>query len=68
MKLDLNHEEVLAICRALLASIHEMEVYAEGCEKRDMEDDAKFWRERAEEYRKAYEAVEAQREKAADAL
>lgn len=64
MKIELNHEEVLAICRALLLSIHKMEEYAEGCEKRDMEDDAELWKKAAEAYRKAYEAVEAQREKA----
>lgn len=30
----------------------------------DMDNDVKFWQERAEEYRKVYEAVKAQREQA----
>lgn len=61
MKLELETEEVLAISRALRFSIHKMEKYVEGCIKHGMEDYAKSWQEEAKDYRKAYEAVEAQR-------
>jgi len=59
--LELETEEVLAICRALLFSSHEAEKNAQKCEKFGLHD-AEFWKKDAEVYRKAYKAVEAQRE------
>lgn len=61
MKIELSYAEALAISRALRISIHKMEKYAEDCIKWGMEDDAKYWNEEAEDYRKTYKAVEAQR-------
>ena len=64
MKLELNYDEVLTIRRALTFRIEETASNALKCERLGIEDDAKFWRESAEEYRKAYNAVEAQVEQA----
>lgn len=60
MKLELSYAEVLTICRALKFRERETASNALKCEGLGLED-AKFWRESAEEYRKAYEAVAAQR-------
>lgn len=69
MKLELTLDEVSACAMALLSKAQEAEEEALGCEKLgDMDKDVKFWQERAENYKKVYEAVEAQREQAADAL
>ena len=63
MKLELNYDEVSTICRALLIKAEEAANGALECAKwGDMDSAAKFWRERAEAYRKTYEAVAAQLE------
>lgn len=65
MKLELSYDEVSAIVAALLAKAMTAESNALECAKLDgMDKDVEFWQERAENYRKVYEAVEAQREKA----
>lgn len=64
MKLELTLDEVSACAMALLSKAQEAEEEALGCEKLgDMDNDVKFWQERAENYKKVYEAVVAQREK-----
>ena len=64
MKIELSHDEVSAVCRALLTRAQETARNALKCKVFGEESDAEFWQERAEEYRKAYETVEAQREQA----
>lgn len=65
MKLELSYDEVSTIRRALLIKAEEAANGALECAKLgDMDNDVKFWRERAEAYRKTYEAVVAQREQA----
>lgn len=62
MKLELSYDEVSAIVAALLAKAMTAESNALKCAKLDgMDKDVEFWQERAENYRKVYEAVEAQR-------
>ena len=62
MKLELSYDEVSAIVAALLAKAMTAESNALKCAKVDgMDKDVEFWQERAENYRKVYEAVEAQR-------
>lgn len=61
MKLELSYDEVLTIRRALLVKAEEAANGALECAKLgDMDNAVKFWRERAEAYRKTYEAVVAQ--------
>lgn len=61
MKLELSYNEVLTIRRALLIKAEEAANGALECSKLgDMDNVVKFWRERAEAYRKTYEAVVAQ--------
>lgn len=61
MKLELNYNEVSTICQALLIRAEEAANGARECAKLgDMDNDVKFWQERAEKYRKVYEVVEAQ--------
>ncbi len=63
MKLELSYDEVLTIRRALLVKAEEAANGALECAKLgDMDNAVKFWRERAEAYRKTYEAVVAQLE------
>lgn len=65
MKLELSYDEVSAIVAALLAKATTAERNALKCAKLDgMDKDVEFWQERAENYRKVYEAVKAQREQA----
>lgn len=64
MKIELSYDEVLTIRRALTFRVEETASNALECERLGIKDDAKFWRESAEEYRKARDTVEAQREKA----
>lgn len=65
MKLELSYDEVSTICRALLLKAEEAATGARECAKLgDMDNDVKYWQEKAEEYRKVYEAVKAQREQA----
>ena len=65
MKLELSYDEVLTIRRALLIKAEEAANGALECAKLgDMDNAVKFWRERAEAYRKTYEAVAAQLEQA----
>lgn len=65
MKLELSYDEVSTICQALLIRAQEAATGARECAKLgDMDNDVKFWQERAEDYRKVYKAVEAQREQA----
>lgn len=65
MKLELSYDEVSTICHALLLKAEEAATGARECAKLgDMDNDVKFWQERAELYRKTFEAVKAQREKA----
>lgn len=62
MKLELSYDEVSTIVVALLAKATTAESNALKCAKLDgMDKDVEFWQERAENYRKVYEAVEAQR-------
>lgn len=61
MKLELSYDEVSTIVAALLAKAMTAESNALKCAKLDgMDKDVEFWQERAEKYRKVYEAVEAQ--------
>lgn len=63
MKLTLTLDEVSACAMALLSKAQEAEEEARECAKLgDMDNDVKFWQERAENYKKVYEAVVAQRE------
>lgn len=65
MKLELTLDEVSTIVAALLAKAMTAESNALKCAKLgDMDNDVEFWKEKAKDYRKVYEAVEAQREKA----
>lgn len=69
MKLELTYDEVSTICHALLLKAEEAATGARECAKLgDMDNDVKFWQERAENYKKVYKAVVAQREQAAAAL
>lgn len=61
MKLELSYDEVSTIVAALLAKAMTAESNALKCAKYGMDKDVEFWQERAENYRKVYEAVEAQR-------
>lgn len=61
MKLELSYDEVSAIVAALLTKAMTAESNALKCAKYGMDKDVEFWQERAENYRKVYEAVEAQR-------
>lgn len=61
MKLKLSYDEVSTIVAALLAKAMTAESNALKCAKYGMDKDVEFWQERAEKYRKVYEAVEAQR-------
>lgn len=62
MKLELSYNEVSTIVAALLTKVTTAESNALKCAKLDgMDKDVEFWQERAENYRKVYEAVEAQR-------
>lgn len=60
MKLELSYDEVSTIVAALLAKAMTAERNALKCAKYGMDKDVEFWQERAENYRKVYEAVEAQ--------
>lgn len=61
MKLELSYDDVSTIVAALLAKATTAERNALKCAKLDgMDKDVEFWQERAETYRKVYEAVEAQ--------
>lgn len=65
MKLELTYDEVSTIVAALLTKVMTAENNALKCAKYGMDkDDVKFWQERAENYKKVYEAVVAQREQA----
>lgn len=65
MKLELSYDEISTIRRALLIKAEEAANGALECAKLgDMDNAVKFWRERAEAYRKTYEAVVAQFEQA----
>lgn len=65
MKLELTYDEVSTICHALLLKAVEAATGARECAKLgDMDNDVKFWQERAENYKKVYEAVVARREQA----
>lgn len=61
MKLELSYDEISTIVAALLAKAMTAESNALKCAKYGMDKDVEFWQERAENYRKVYEAVEAQR-------
>lgn len=60
MKLELSYDEVSTIVAALLAKATTAERNALKCAKYGMDKDVKFWQERAENYKKVYEVVEAQ--------
>lgn len=65
MKLELSYNEVSSICQALLIRAQEAENGARKCAKLgDMDNLVKYWQEKAQNCRKVYEAVEAQREQA----
>lgn len=64
MKLELTLDEVSTCAMALLSKAQEAEEEALGCEKLRCASAAEFWQKRAENYKKVYEAVVAQREKA----
>ena len=51
MKLELSYDEVSTICRALLLKAEEAATGARECAKLgDMDNDVKYWQEKAEEY------------------
>ena len=61
MKLELSYDDISTIVAALLAKAMTAESNALKCAKLDgMDKDVEFWQERAENYRKVYEAVAAQ--------
>ena len=61
MKLELTYDEVSTICHALLLKAEEAATGARECAKLgDMDNDVKYWQERAEIYKKVYKVVEAQ--------
>lgn len=61
MKLELTYDEVSTICHALLLKAEEAATGARECAKLgDMDNDVKYWQEKAEEYSKAYNTVVAQ--------
>ena len=62
MKLELSYDEVSTIVAALLTKVMTAESNALKCAKYGMDKDVEFWQERAETYKKVYEAVVAQRE------
>ena len=62
MKLELTYDEVSTIVAALLTKVMTAENNALKCAKYGMDNDVEFWQERAENYKKVYEAVVAQRE------
>lgn len=62
MKLTLSYDEVSTIVAALLTKVTTAESNALKCAKYGMDKDVEFWQERAENYKKVYEAVVAQRE------
>lgn len=64
MKLELSYDEVSAIVAALLTKVTTAESNALKCAKYGMDKDVEFWQERAETYKKVYEAVVVQREQA----
>lgn len=65
MKLELSYDDVSTIRRALLLKAEEAANGARECARLgDMDNDVKYWQEKAEEYRTTLEAVDAQREKA----
>lgn len=64
MKLELSYDDVSTIVAALLAKAMTAENNALKCAKYGMDKDVEFWQERAETYKKVYEAVVAQREQA----
>lgn len=68
MKLELSYDEISTIVAALLTKVAAAESNALKCAKYGMDKDVEFWQERAETYKKTYEALEAQREQAAAAL
>jgi hypothetical protein len=62
MPIELSYGEVSTVCRALLLKAEEAERDAQECAKLgDMDNDVKFWQNRAKTYREVYEKVEAQR-------
>lgn len=64
MKLELSYDEVSTIVAALLTKVTTAESNALKCAKYGMDKDVEFWQERAETYKKVYEAVVVQREQA----
>lgn len=60
MKLTLSYDEVSTIVAALLTKVTTAESNALKCAKYGMDKDVEFWQERAENYNKVYEVVEAQ--------
>lgn len=64
MKLTLSYDEVSTIVAALLTKVTTAESNALKCAKYGMDKDVEFWQERAETYKKVYEAVVVQREQA----
>lgn len=62
MKLELSYDEVSTIVAALLTKVTTAERNALKCAKYGMDEDVEFWQERAENYKKVYKAVVAQRE------
>lgn len=64
MKLELTYDEVSTIVAALLTKVTTAESNALKCAKYGMDKDVEFWQERAETYKKVYEAVVVQREQA----
>lgn len=63
MRIEPSCDKASVVCRALLLKAVEAASNALECEGLGLED-AGFWREDAKAYRKACEAIEAQREKA----
>lgn len=61
MKLELSYDEVSTIVAALLTKATTAESNALKCAKYGMDQDVEFWQERANLYRKTFEAVKAQR-------
>ena len=64
MKIELTLMETATAARALILKAESAEESAVECKKLGMDDSVKSWQERAADYRKVYEKVEAQLQQA----
>lgn len=64
MQIELTLMEAATAARALILKAESAEENALECQKLGMDDSVKAWKERAADYRKVYEKVEAQLQQA----